>query len=111
MHHHALTAVLSAVVSCLLTLAVSAALRPAVAEAQPPILRVTGVELIDNQGTLRGYFGLGHVDSVGLWIHDHRGYQQAAIYNNYEDQPHLEIYRQTPDPVLGTRQTTIWQAP
>jgi len=97
-------AALSSVLSCLATLTAVGMLAPPSASAQSgEILRVTGVEIVDHEGKLRAYFGLGHVDSAGLWIHDKREGQRIELVHTYDDQARISV--------MDPSGTTRWRAP
>ena len=92
MRRTVIVAVLSSVLSTLLTLAAVGVLRPAPAAAQDyQAVRAQGFEVVDHEGKLRAYFGFGHVDSVGLWVHDKREWQRVSIFHTYDDQARIEV--------------------
>ena len=76
----------------MLTLAAVGVLWPSAAAAQEhQVLRAAGVEIVDPEGRVRAYFGPGHADSAGLWVHDKREWQWIGRVHSYDDQARIEV--------------------
>jgi hypothetical protein len=101
------TAICSSVAASLVTLAAVGATGPATVSAQPDrVLRVGGVELVDEAGKVRAHLGFGHIGSVGLWIDDPQGKRAISIGTSDVYGPQIVMFD-----LNSQLATPIWQAP